>query len=141
MRLCIPSGGKKTTLKNLVGQSNQRKVARDRRFRGFQLLSTTGCSKYVMPFACSIFAPVCLEKYGMLPPCRSLCVRVKSACQVFLDMAVSMRSDLDCNFFPNPGNATGCIDWSMRNGYFELTIRGEPTMDQWKNRKMPDFYQ
>ena len=89
-----------TPLTNLLGQSSQRQIALDKRFRALQLLHETGCSELVKPFTCSIFAPVCLEDLGLLPPCKSLCEKVKSSCDGFVALARRKpRGKLDINIF------------------------------------------
>jgi len=145
LKFCAFDGIQKTPLKNLVGQSDQKQVVLDQRFKDLELLSKTGCSDLVKPFACSIFAPVCVKKFGLLPPCKSLCETVKSSCKPFLALEQSKfrssKAKLDCSFFPNPGKTAGCVDWSMKDYQLVMTVRGTPTVQQWKNRALPTFYQ
>ncbi len=102
LKFCAFDGVQKTPLKNLVGQSDQKQVVLDQRFKDLELLSRTGCSDLVKPFACSIFAPVCVKKFGLLPPCKSLCETVKSSCKPFLAVGQKQhrksRGEFNCLF-------------------------------------------
>ncbi len=92
LKFCAFSGVRKTPIKNLVDQSSQKQVRRDKRYKDFEALSATGCSNLVRPFACSIYAPVCLETFGSLPPCKSLCQKVRDSCKRYIAMNKKRKS-------------------------------------------------
>ncbi len=110
LEFCNFAGFRKTTATNLVEQGDQEQVALDQRFKNLKLLSQTGCSDLVRPFACSIFAPVCHKKFGMLPPCKSLCEKVKSGCKRFLKLVSKKQGSIDCSYFSEPGKNAGCVE-------------------------------
>merc|ERR1712189_85453 len=51
LEFCNFAGFRKTTATNLVEQGDQEQVALDQRFKNLKLLSQTGCSDLIRPFA------------------------------------------------------------------------------------------
>uniref|UniRef100_T1D138 Fzd-5/8-3 n=1 Tax=Dendrocoelum lacteum TaxID=27895 RepID=T1D138_9PLAT len=60
------------------------------------------CSEDLRFFLCSIYTPICLQGYGKsLPPCRSVCERVKKGCNPLLrKYKFKWPEKMECSQFP-----------------------------------------
>lgn len=75
--------------------------------RHFHPLIATECSRFINLFLCSIYSPVC-TKFGVVPPCRELCDKVKSDCELTIKtFGIEWPENIQCSFFPSyvPRNA------------------------------------
>jgi len=68
-------------------KENQREAENNKNFKALLRLSKTRCSPLVRHFACSLFAPQLLPKYGVVPPCKSLCLSLTKSCALYLRWA------------------------------------------------------
>ena len=75
---------------NFLKEINQTKVAQGHLLKAFEALTRTGCSKLVRPLACSLLAPPLLDRFGSLPPCRSICLAVEKSCAAVLKFAARL---------------------------------------------------
>ncbi|XP_071955389.1 secreted frizzled-related protein 3-like [Antedon mediterranea] len=70
----------------------------------FQGLAATNCSSHLIFFLCSMYAPICaygFQNDAAIPPCKSLCLRVKRGCEpIMLRHKVKWPDYLACNDFP-----------------------------------------
>lgn len=143
IKYCNGLGYRQTYKTNLVKQASQRDVAKDNLFQDLQTLDKIGCSDLVKPLACSIYAPKCIDKWGFLPPCRSVCTSVLKSCQklMLLFSKRKTKAKLDCSMFPEPGPTTGCVNWTLKDFKFVMEIKGTPTKKQRDSQhSIPDFY-
>ena len=130
LRKCKSLGYQKTALPNLVHQRSQRKAGIFIAVSGLTGLIDTECSRYILPFTCSIFAPPCTYAKFALPPCKRLCERAQSGCQEFLEMMdMKWPRKLCCDQFPEPGTKVLCIDWEYKQDTdsYSMVIKGNAT--------------
>ena len=81
---CKWLGYKETSKVNFMKQS-QSETKSNRLYNALLVLDNTGCSEFIKPLTCSIFAPAYLDEYKTsLPPCRSLCKTAERHCSKFL---------------------------------------------------------
>lgn len=78
--ICANLGYANTTFPNLRGQTTPEEANEE--LSHFLALISTGCSNAIVHLLCSIYAPVCIQKFSSLkfPPCRTLCEYVKEGC-------------------------------------------------------------
>lgn len=91
-----------TMMPNSLGNRNQNDAA----LAAHQYFPAVkvNCSPDIQFFVCSLYAPVCTDP-GPIPPCRSLCLSVRSGCEKLLtQFKLSWPPDLDCNKFPDDLN-------------------------------------
>ncbi|EDO35751.1 predicted protein [Nematostella vectensis] len=63
------------------------------------------CSKDLAFFLCSVYAPVCTVLETPLPPCRSLCLTVRSGCEGLMKrFGFTWPDSLSCERFPKLGD-------------------------------------
>ena len=99
------------------------------------LLESTGCSKLVMPFACSLYLPPWNWIGVAVPPCRDVCQKVKKECSYYLEYASEEEiKKLNCNLLPKPGKGIKCSQWDCSYyGPCKMKIVGNAT-------KIPEDY-
>ena len=95
-----------TIMPNLAGHTRQSDAGLQ--INTFAPILRTQCSSYLQLFLCSVYAPVCTMLERALPPCRSLCVKVKRDCKHFMT-AFRLRwpISLRCGNFPSSGLCLG----------------------------------
>lgn len=78
--LCAELGYENTTFPNLRGHTTPE--AANEELSHFLALISTGCSNAIVHLLCSIYAPVCIQRFSELryPPCKNLCEYVKHGC-------------------------------------------------------------
>ena len=86
LKFCKGLGYSYTAKLNFL-KENQRKAESNTNFKALLRLNKTQCSPLVRYFACSLFAPQLLPKYGVLPPCKSLCRSITKSCALYLRWA------------------------------------------------------
>lgn len=64
------------------------------------------CSTELRFFLCSLYTPICIASYHLpLPPCRSVCVRVRAGCAPLMrQYGFAWPHRMDCNLFPEYGD-------------------------------------
>ena len=80
-------------------KENQREAENNKNFKALLRLSKTRCSPLVRHFACSLFAPQLLPKYGVVPPCKSLCLSLTKSCALYLRWASMFTAYSGKQFF------------------------------------------
>ncbi|XP_022100823.1 uncharacterized protein LOC110984704 isoform X3 [Acanthaster planci] len=68
------------------------------------------CKAYMKPFACAAYLPSCKRPGDSIPPCRDLCLKTKSKCQVSMDdLGFDWPIELECDVFPSSAENPHCI--------------------------------
>ena len=79
--VCKQLGYTDTSRVNFLKQT-QAEAKEDRLYKSLLLLDKSGCSALIKGYTCAIYAPKVFPEYGSaIPPCRSLCTRIESACK------------------------------------------------------------
>lgn len=69
------------------------------------------CASDLPLFLCSLYAPPCMRHREKVPPCRSLCSRVKIGCESLMNrFGFSWPKMMACERFPEATPATLCLD-------------------------------
>ncbi len=79
----------------------------------FRPLVDIGCSPDLVFFLCSLHVPICLDNYMLpLPPCRSMCERVKLCCEpIMMQFRYKWPERLSCERLPPYGDPEQlCMD-------------------------------
>ena len=97
--LCANLGYVNTTFPNLRGHTSPDEANEE--LSHFLALISTGCSNALVYLLCSIYAPMCIQKYNFkYPPCKHLCEFVRDGCAdtLLLDFGYSWPPGphLDC---------------------------------------------
>ena len=90
-----------TKMPNLLHHSTQGNA--NLALEPYQQLVDTGCSRHLVFFLCSVFAPMCNDHFRQeaIPPCRDVCRKARADCEpVMLRYNVSWPRQLDCGQFP-----------------------------------------
>nr|CAB3266010.1 sFRP1/5 secreted frizzled-related protein precursor [Phallusia mammillata] len=97
MKLCRDVGYREMMLPNFFSHESLDEA--HRQSVSFVPLLATRCHPHTKIFLCSLFSPVCLSG-GPIPPCRSLCLSVQSACrQIMSDFSFEWPEMLNCSKF------------------------------------------
>ncbi|VDQ03661.1 unnamed protein product [Trichobilharzia regenti] len=77
----------------------------------FYPLVQINCSKDLRFLLCSIYTPICVKGYPhFLPPCRSVCQRVKAGCSPIMEhYAFPWPERMNCEQFPEYNNPEGIL--------------------------------
>jgi len=68
------------------------------------------CSSFLKFFLCTVYAPVCTVLDEPIPPCRSLCVEVRSGCEQLMNrFGFQWPDSLDCFKFPADSPTSLCV--------------------------------
>ena len=103
LKLCHGVGYQRMLLPNLLRHETLQEVKQQA--SSFVPLLSQQCHPHLKMFLCSLFAPVCLEddksvKYGLIPPCKSLCESVKAKCApVMHELTFEWPEMLNCRKF------------------------------------------
>ncbi|XP_062264422.1 frizzled-7-like [Platichthys flesus] len=98
--LCTDISYTETIMPNLLGHNTQEEAGRE--MSQFDPLLKTKCSRELRFFLCSMYAPVCTVLEEAIPPCRSLCKRVKKRCQKRMNkFGYQWPDQLNCKNFPD----------------------------------------
>ena len=87
----------------------------DSELNTYLILYSTGCSNALVHFLCAYYKPFCVNTVGprsapiafRLPPCRELCLYVRSSCEpalMSLEERARWPNHLDCDQFPLKGD-------------------------------------
>ncbi|XP_071443788.1 frizzled-1-like [Hetaerina americana] len=106
--ICRELGYNETSMPNLLNHESQ-DIARVE-LRQYMPWVQVNCSADMTFFLCALHAPRCTEVGGrvieMLPPCRSLCERIKSRCNVVMEKFLyTWPTIFECSRFPEQGEA------------------------------------
>ncbi|XP_065064814.1 uncharacterized protein LOC135691020 [Rhopilema esculentum] len=137
---CKDLGYQDTGKINFLKEINQTKVAQGYLFKAFEALDRTNCSKLVRPLACSLLAPPLLDRFGSIPPCRSMCLAVEKSCAAVLKFAASLgalaqggcKTTVDGRDFRGTVNKTvgghTCQHWNVHkpHSHRQLTAKTHP---------------
>ena len=107
-------------LPNLLGQESLREVKIF--LDSFAQENFLSCDEYAAFFMCSLVTPICFsEKPKMeVPPCRSLCERVKNKCIDQLDhYGMGIADEFNCSKFKDDNM---CMDPSGENSFIFLPV-------------------
>ncbi|XP_059402583.1 secreted frizzled-related protein 2-like [Carassius carassius] len=97
MSVCQDVPDSEMRLPNLLGHSSLEEAAP--RSDDWRMLLHSGCHPQARAFACSLLAPVCLDRF--IQPCRSVCIAVKESCAPVLSCHGHVWPEaLDCDRFP-----------------------------------------
>lgn len=95
-----------TIMPNLLNHKTQEDARME--LRQFSPLVATQCSKQLPFFLCSMYAPVCTVLTKAVPPCRALCHRVRTECEISMnDIGFKWPETLNCEEFPVSGLCVG----------------------------------
>lgn len=102
-----------TQMPNLLGHTSQKEAAEQ--VHEFIPLVQIGCSPLLKFFLCSEYAPMCTEQVDetiIIPPCRSLCLKVKASCEpILLKFHFYWPAALDCGLLPEKSDRIDlCIE-------------------------------
>ncbi|XP_018644984.1 frizzled, putative [Schistosoma mansoni] len=77
----------------------------------FYPLVQINCSKDLRFLLCSIYTPICIKGYPhFLPPCRSICQRVKAGCSPIMEhYEFPWPERMNCEQFPEYNNPQGIL--------------------------------
>lgn len=94
---------------NLFNQSRQRDAAIE--VNQFSPLVMANCASDLPLFLCSLYAPPCMRHKEKVPPCRSLCSRVRIGCESLMNrFGFSWPKMMACERFPEASPTTLCLD-------------------------------
>lgn len=69
------------------------------------------CASDLPLFLCSLYAPPCMRHKEKVPPCRSLCSRVRIGCESLMNrFGFSWPKMMACERFPEASPNTLCLD-------------------------------
>lgn len=108
-----------TQFPNFMKQRSQLEASRDTDV--YLPFIRINCSPVLKLFLCSLYAPPCIRNYssGLIRPCREMCERAKSGCDVFMQRYQFTWPDyMDCSRFPSFNGPEVCVndDYSMMSG-------------------------
>ncbi|XP_068737694.1 uncharacterized protein [Montipora capricornis] len=76
----------------------------------FWPLVEINCADDLKLFLCSLYAPPCVNTNDLLPPCRSLCSRVRSGCEPLMNQyGFEWPKNLVCEKFPEANGGKICL--------------------------------
>ena len=88
----------------------------DAELQTYATLYSSGCSNALVHLLCGYYKPPCFSGWDAeairLPPCRELCLYVRSSCEPVIkefNAAASWPDHLDCDQFPLKGDENGTI--------------------------------
>lgn len=101
--LCMHLQYNQTIMPNLLNHQKQEDAGLE--VHQYYPLESINCSPRVKIFLCSLYAPVCTILDKPVPPCRSLCLEVKSGCEgLLIGFGFKWPSSFDCDQFPDNGD-------------------------------------
>lgn len=100
--LCRNMPYNRTRMPNLMHHSTQENAILA--VEQYEVLAKTSCSEMIVFYLCSLYAPICTGmdfQTDAVPPCRSVCERVKTDCEPLLNRYnVSWPEAFDCSELP-----------------------------------------
>lgn len=108
-----------TQFPNFMKQRSQLEASRDTDV--YLPFIRINCSPVLKLFVCSLYAPPCIRNYssGLIRPCREMCEKAKSGCDVFMQRYQFAWPDyMDCSRFPSFNGPEVCVndDYSIMSG-------------------------
>ena len=98
-----------THLPNLMNHDTQREANAE--LSQFSSLIKVNCSEDLRDFLCYLYAPVCTALRKPIPPCRTLCKRVRRGCiKLLRNFGFKWPKKLRCKKFPKPKRGVLCVD-------------------------------
>lgn len=111
--MCKGQAYNQTHFPNLMGHETQTEANLE--LITYAPLIRLGCSPDLLPFLCSLYAPVCMsvkDSLEMLIPCRHKCKRVRKGCaKIMKKYGFNWPTSLRCKRFPRKKRGSLCIDW------------------------------
>ena len=140
--MCMEMKYNMTHMPNLVGHNNQKDAALG--VHEFIPLVQVRCSPLLKFFLCSMYAPMCTKQVDetlVIPPCRSMCVEVKSKCEpILVKFNFRWPQMLDCESLPETSDRTNLCMEAPRFG--EHPEGGDEETHLYKSGMIPgDFTQ
>ncbi|CAL8104945.1 unnamed protein product [Calicophoron daubneyi] len=91
----------------------------------FYPLVQINCSEDLRFLLCSIYTPICIKNYPhFLPPCRSICERVKAGCAPTMQhYGFPWPERMSCSQFPDYNNPEGILCMERNLTEAESTVR------------------
>ena len=113
INMCKGQPYNQTHFPNLMGHETQTEAHME--LTTYVPLMTLNCSADLLPFLCSLYAPVCISvksSLQMLIPCRHKCRRVRKGCaKIMKRFGFDWPASLRCKRFPRKKKNSLCIDW------------------------------
>lgn len=110
-----------TIMPNLLRHEKQNEAAMD--IHSYLPALKVKCSPDIHFFLCSLYVPVCTILDRPVPPCRSLCLRVKIGCESILNkFGLEWPEQLNCNNFPVEEPGVLCISKNSSNENADYTM-------------------
>ena len=95
-----------TRFPTLLGHKTQQEAS----FKIQQLFRGIQCSQYAKRFLCSLYFPPCSGHSNVLRPCRTLCERARTSCQLTSSWSRSKWAEyIRCEQFPDKSQES-CFD-------------------------------
>ena len=115
VKICQDFGYSKTFFPNFLHHGTQQ--CAERELREFTHLIRTRCSKDLLFYLCTMYAPICSSILRRpILPCRSLCESAKNGCeQIMRRFHVPWPKTLSCDKLPKASNNTICVPASQTN--------------------------
>ena len=99
-----------TVFPNTIGHDTQMEAELD--VNQYSPLAIVGCSRDLVLFVCSVYAPNCVLDKPILP-CRSLCNSVRNGCEELMKLfGFGWPANFSCDRFPSTGEE--CIGESTQ---------------------------
>ncbi|KAK3092053.1 hypothetical protein FSP39_024778 [Pinctada imbricata] len=100
--MCIGVPYSKTALPNGFNHTTQQEVRNE--IHQFYPLVDAQCSTQLNLFLCSLYVPACGPLKKPIPPCKSLCIKVKQGCESMMAaFGFPWPQSFTCNQFPDNG--------------------------------------
>lgn len=101
--LCLKLQYNETIMPNLLNHQKQEEAGLE--VHQYYPLVNVNCSPSAEIFLCSLYAPVCTILDKPLPPCRTLCLSVKSGCEWLMNkFGFRWPESFECERFPDTGD-------------------------------------
>ncbi|KER28419.1 hypothetical protein T265_13579, partial [Opisthorchis viverrini] len=141
LALCKGMEYQHTRMPNMFNHETQEEAGLEA--HQFYPLVQINCSEDLRFFLCSIYTPICIEGYpSFLPPCRSICERVKAGCApVMQHYNFPWPTRMNCAQFPEYNNPDGilCMERNLTGPEAHATERTgniEPPMTVHEKARM-----
>ncbi|TGZ65707.1 hypothetical protein CRM22_005748 [Opisthorchis felineus] len=125
LALCKGMEYQHTRMPNMFNHETQEEAGLEA--HQFYPLVQINCSEDLRFFLCSIYTPICIEGYpSFLPPCRSICERVKAGCApVMQHYNFPWPTRMNCAQFPEYNNPDGilCMERNLTGSEAHSTER------------------
>ena len=97
--MCRNQGFNEVIMPNILGHETQEEAELE--LQTFFPLVQSRCSRHLKYFLCYVYASPCTSLSSSFPPCKSLCLLVRSDCrQLMQNWKFQWPADLSCDKFP-----------------------------------------